>query len=75
MKKTTTFTKTEDKVDGSLVTTTHREEESSGSGLFEAWLALVLFLSTGLVFSLSFKYAIGDFYGVQKIQRTELKQL
>ena len=71
MKRVTTKTHTIE-VDGA-VTSTHREEELSNSGLLEAWGYLILILFTFLVFVATYRFVSSinqspnqDNYGVQK---------
>ncbi len=53
--KTIVRTSTEEKADGTVATFTERIEEQESSGLFEAWLGLVLLAFTLLLFLGAFR--------------------
>ena len=53
--KTIVRTSTEEKADGTVATFTERIEEQEDSGLFEAWLGLVLLAFTLLLFLGAFR--------------------
>ena len=73
MKRVVVRTLTEEKNDGAIATHTERIEESTTSGLLEAWGFLVLMKSTFLLFMATYRVVSSinqstnqDNYGVQE---------
>lgn len=86
MKRVVIRTSTQDRMDGTSATESERIEESSDSGLLEAWGFLALFLCTFLLFMATYRVVSGivsrqpqehltetDNYGIQRRQ-TEPKR-
>ncbi len=66
-KRVVVRTRTEEKADGTVTTSSERLEEPVNSGLLEAWMALVLLLFTGLLFITTYRV-------VSSITQIQLKQ-